>query len=162
MTLQESRLARLEAQLARLERERQKYWSVPIVGGAGSTPSYLWTVQGGNTILSSGRTGIALRSPNTAISPSELPDGAPGTGVIIVPAWPIPMGLPNGIGVIARTNASGGITYAFMRIDPPNPYGVQPLSAGEEVFVGLVTNLDKVSGATTWRYVCYSGPTGYY
>lgn len=131
-------------------------------GGALAAPSFLWVCEGGNTIPASGRTGIARRSPATVISPSELPDGAAGTGVILVPAWPIPVGLPNGIGVISKTDPSGTISYAFLRIDLANPYGAQDISTGEPLFVGVTSNLDKVSGGTTWRYVCYSGVFGYY
>ena len=130
--------------------------------GSSSPPSYLWTVEGGNVIPASGRTGIARRSPASVISPSELPDGVAGSGVIIVPAWPIPMGLPNGIGVVSRSVSGSPLVYSFFRIDGSNPYGGQDISTGESLFATNTSNIDKVSGPMTWRYVCLSGPYGYY
>ena len=158
----ERELRALQSKVQRLESELHRQPVVDWFGGGNATPSYLWVVEGGNTIPASGRTGIARRSPATVISPSELPDGAPGTGIIVVPAWPIPALLPNGIGVISKTDTGGNISYAFYRIDLVNPYGNQDLSAGEEIYIGGSTNLDKVSGGTTWRYTCYNGPYGYY
>lgn len=126
--------------------------------------SYLWTIVGGNTLTVQGIEGI-LRS-STAIVPSTLPDGPVGPGVIIVPAWPIPIGLPAGIGVAVRVDqiTTGNPTYSFVRIDGTysGAYASQELGAGESVFLSGISFLDKVVGATTWRYPCLSGIIGYY
>ena len=155
----ERELRALQSKVQRLESELHRQPVVDWFGGK-SAPSYLWICQGGNTIPTLGRTGISRRSPDSVISPSELPDGAPGTGLIIVPASPIPAGLPNGIGVIQ--NIAG--ESAFCRIDQgfAGAFGAQDIASGEGVFVGGISNIDKVGSGVTWRYVCYSPIFGYF
>lgn len=151
--------------LDRIEELERTVRRIPSRFASGSPPSYLWVVQGGNTIASIGRQGIALPSPFAEIDPSTLPNGPSGTGIVLVPAYPIPVGLPNGIGVVFKGGSTTSASnYAFLRIDiATSAYIAADIISGEPVFLGpQTTNLDKVSGGTTWRYVCYSARFGGY
>ena len=131
-------------------------------GGGAVAPSYLYTVIGGSVIPTLGVVGIPRLS--TIIDPLTLPNGPAGTGIVIVPAFPVPTGLPAGIGVVGRFDAgSTNPTYFFCRVDQAyaGAYGSEDLIAGEGVFLSTTSYLDKVVGATTWRYVCLSGIVGY-
>lgn len=151
--------------LDRIEELERTVRRIPSRFASGSPPSYLWVVQGGNTITSIGRQGIALPSPFAAINPSTLPNGPSGTGIVLVPAYPVPVGLPDGIGVIFKGgDTANASNYAFLRIDiVTGAYIKSDLIMGEPIFIfPSTTNLDKVSGGTTWRYVCYSVRIGGY
>ena len=135
---------------------------IPMMGGGTNVLSYMYTVIGGSTIPTLGVVGIPRSA--TTIVPSTLPDGPAGTGVVIVPAFPVPTGLPAGIGVVGRFEVGTATpTYFFCRVDAgySGAYGSNDLIAGEGVFLGTTSFLDKVSGGTTWRYVCLSGILGY-
>lgn len=150
--------------LGRIAKLEQLTRRIPsrFAGGGASAPSYMYTVIGGSTIPTLGVIGIPRSS--TAIVPSTLPDGPAGTGVVIVPASPIPTGLPAGIGVVGRFEiGSTNPSYYFCRVDGSyaGAYGSEDLVAGEGVFLSTTSYLDKVSGGTTWRYVCLSGILGF-
>lgn len=159
----DGRIRDLEMRLQRAERERKQYWPIPPIT-LPPPASYLWTIVGGNTLPVQGIEGI-LRAA-VAITPSTLPDGPAGTGIVAVPPWPIPTGLPAGIGVAVRVDqiSTGQPIYTFVRIDGTysGAYGSQELAVGESVFLSGISYLDKVVGPTTWRYSCLSGIIGYY
>lgn len=155
-------LARMTTQLQRLESASRQTWQFPA--NPNRVPdTFLWTIIGGNLLSPQAVDGIAKAAAD--ITPSTLPDGPAGTGIVIVPAWPVPIGLPNGIGVAVRINvASGQPLYTFVRIDNTygQAYGYQDCIAGEALYLATTSYLDKVSGPTTWRYVCLSGIIGFY
>lgn len=131
-------------------------------GGTPNVPSYLWQVVGGSTIPILGTIGVPRTS--SAIVPSTLPDGPAGTGIVAVPAWPVPIGLPAGIGVVQRVDlGASSPTYSFVRVDGSyaGAYGSEDLIVGEACFLSTLSYLDKVVGGTTWRYTCLSGVIGY-
>jgi hypothetical protein len=137
---------------------------IPMMGGGGAAipASYFYIVTGGSTIPSLGVLGIPRAA--AVISPSSLPDGPPGTGIVLVPAYPTPIGLPAGIGTVLRVDASGNSTYYFVRIDSQTAgaYNGRDLRVGDGIFAYGLTYLDKVSGPTTWRYACLTAIVGLY
>jgi hypothetical protein len=155
-------LSRMTSQVQRLEAASRQNWVFAPTGSGVPTPSYLWTVLGGNVIAQLGSVGISHRT--TALSASELPDGVAGSGLIIVPAWPIPVGLPDGFGVVGRyvPGNSTPVEYAFLDNSTTSfsIYTSRDLRAGMTIFTGPPRNYDKVSGAVTYRYVALTGITG--
>ena len=163
MTPQDQRdLLAMRRDLADLRRQMRgipSRWAAPVAPAS----SYLWQIVGGQTIPALGTTGIMRAA--ALITPSTLPDGPAGTGIITVPAWPIPLLLPNGIGVAQRVDLNNSQpAYSFVRIDGSyaGAYGSDDLATGESIFLGTTSIMDKVSGGTTWRYYCLSGVIGYY
>jgi hypothetical protein len=134
-------LARMTSQMQRLEAASRQTWGfVPSLGVLGIPRSA------------------------TVISPSSLPDGPPGTGIVNVPAYPTPIGLPAGIGTVLRVDATGNSTYLFVRIDSQTAgaFNGRDLRVGDGIFAYGITYLDKVSGGTTWRYTCLNAIVGLY
>jgi hypothetical protein len=154
-------LSRMTSQLQRLESASRQTWNLFPTGGGSAVPaSYFYVVTGGSTIPSLGVLGIPRSA--TVISPGSLPDGPPGTGIVYVPAYPTPIGLPAGIGTVLRVDASGNSSYYFVRIDSQTAgaYNGRDLRVGDGIFAYGLTYLDKVSGPTTWRYSCLTAIVG--
>ena len=147
MTPLERRVQSLESQLAQSQRERRQYWPiVPTVPPP--LKSSLWLVVGGNTLLSPAGPGIARRLD--AVASSELPDGAAGTGIIVVPPNAAMPGLPNGFGVAQRYDSTD---LVWVLLDSSTSAAVPDLIGNNDVILTATTGtLDKVSGPTTWRY----------
>ena len=144
----EARIRLLEATLARNERERRQYWPVPMVGGGTSSALPYFTILGGNTLTAPVVAGIIYRSDTVAVS--ELPAGTGGTGIVTMPAWPIPSGLPNGVGVCRQV---GTAKYYFVLLDSTNLAQVNyDLRVGRGMFGYAEFNMDVVVGPVTYRY----------
>lgn len=139
-------VSRMTTQLQRLESASRQTWAFPTTVSAAT--SSLWLVIGGNVLLSPAGPGIARRLD--AVAASELPNGAAGTGVIIVPpnaAMPV---LPNGFGVAQRYD---GTDLTWVLLDSSTSAVVPDLIGNNDVILTATTGtIDKVSGPTTWRY----------
>lgn len=118
-----------------------------FTGGGALAPIPYFSILGGNTLLAPARTGIVYRSDTVAAS--ELPNGV-GSGLVQVPAWPIPSSLPDGVGVARRV---GSAEYYFVLNDSTNLAGVAyDLLSGQSLFGYATFVMDKISGADTYRY----------
>lgn len=162
MTPQDSRdLLAIRRELADLRKQMR---GIPSRWANTQPPdTFLWTIIGGNLLVPQAVDGIAKTTAD--IAPATLPDGPAGIGLILVPPWPVPVGLPNGIGVAVRIHvATGQPLFSFVRIDTTyaQAYGYQDVIAGEALYLATTSYLDKVAGPTTWRYVCLSGIIGFY
>ena len=148
--------------LGRIAKLEQLTRRVPsrFAGGGGTTIPTIYVVAGGNALNAGSGYAFAagiLRRTDTVLV-SELPVGSGGSpgDTVTVPAWPIPTGLPLGIGV---AQAQFGGAYIFVVNDSRSNFpGDLPI--GRRVWVGSPVNLDKVSGGITYRYVCYQIATG--
>ncbi len=144
----------LEARIATLEQTIRRIPS--RFAGGGTSQSSLYQVIGGNTLTYLGKGGIKRRSD--AVLGSELPAGAGGTGIVSIPAYPVPVGLPDGVGVAVSLD---GISYIFVLNDVTSGNTAPDLVMTDDVIVVQATtvNLDKVVSSVTYRYTCYR-PTG--
>ena len=87
-----------------------------------------------------------------------MPAGVGGTGIVSMVAFPIPVGLPDGVGVAVSLD---GLSYIFVVNDLTGGNTAPDLVMTDDVIVVQATtvNLDKVVGTITYRYTCYR-PTG--
>lgn len=138
----------LLGRIARMEQLTRRIPSRFAGGGASAVPN-LFRIQGGNTIPGCQTVGIQKRT-DTVLG-SELPAGSGGTGVVIMPAFPIPVGLPNGVGVARRETSND---YVFALNDATSG-GTFDLPAGQPCTGYTTVNLDRVVGPITYRYVCF-------
>lgn len=138
-----------ERQVLEMEQRRRPDQRTPDRWvGASQSPIPEFTILGGNTLVAPVAPGIVYRSDTVA--DSELPTGSGGPGIVIVPAWPIPAGLPNGVGVCRRVGAA---EYFFVLLDSTNLALVNyDLKAGDSLFGYSQFTRDRIVGATTWRY----------
>ena len=136
----------LESRIQELERVVRRIPS-RFAGGSSITLPY-FTILGGNTLVAPIAAGIIYRSDTVNVS--ELPAGSGGTGIVTMPAWPIPAGLPNGVGVCRQI---GTANYFFVLLDSTNVAGVNyDLRVGRGMFGYANFNMDVVVGAVTYRY----------
>ena len=116
-------------------------------------PPNLYLVVGGN-LLNGGNSiqfssGIARRTD--LVTAAEFPAGSGGSpgDTVVVPAWPMPTGLPMGVGVgISPWDGS----YVYLLNDSrANWPGDLPL--GRRVYVSTTITFD-LPGSVTYRYPC--------
>lgn len=152
--------SQLDWALAEIDAMKQRLAMVPSTFvGEGASSSPLFQILGGNTITYLGKQGIARRTD--AVAGSELPVGTGGVSgdTIIVPANPIPVGLPNGVGV--ALNVVTGI-YSFVVLDSTTSAATPDLIRDDIIESIATLNLDKVSSGITYRYVCIRPVPGWW
>jgi hypothetical protein len=128
--------------------ERRKILRLGRPRGGAADPASLYVVVGGNVLPGCLTQGIQKRTD--AVAGSELPVGTGGPGIVIQEPFPIPALIPNGVGVVRQVATN---TYAFALLDVDSGYA-EDLGMGFPVNGGVFVNLDRVDGATTYRYPC--------
>ena len=150
-------LQQQQAKLKQVASDAAKRPLIPAVAGGGDVAApNIYTIQGNNSIPGTGELGIVKRT-DTVLA-SEMPAGVGGTGIVTMPAYPIPLGLPDGVGVGLRLTT--GNEYAFILLDSRS-FVNSDVFAGQRVGIGGQVNLDVVVGPVTYRYACLvpnSGP----
>jgi hypothetical protein len=108
----------------------------------------VYVVIGGKTLADWGTDGG--KRITSALSASSLPVGTGGSpgDTVIVPANPIPAGLPDGVAVAARIS-DGAAVFALC---DSSAFVTGDLINGDVVILGESVNFDKVSGGITYRY----------
>lgn len=148
----------MREQASRIEALERLTRRIPsrFVGGGSSDPTALYRIIAGNVLPSIPGLGIARRT-DTVLG-SELPAGV-GTGVVLVPANPGAVGLPNGVGVAQRVDDG---SYVWVLNDATLATSTPDLQYGDIIEQATVKNLDKVVGADTYRYVCLQPISGWW
>lgn len=122
---------------------------IPAMGGGSApAPAGLYIVVGGNLIPGCLAQGVQKRTD--AVAGSELPVGTGGPGVVVQSAFPVPTGLPNGVGVMRQVGTG---THVFALLDSGSAYPGD-VATPFAVVGGATVNLDRVVGSTTYRYPC--------
>lgn len=120
-----------------------------IAGGAAPAAASLYVVVGGNILPGCLTQGIQKRTD--AVAGSELPIGTGGPGIAVqVATGTPPSGLPNGVGVVRQIVTN---TYTYALLDSGSGYA-DDAALGFPINGGVTVNLDRVDGATTYRYPC--------
>lgn len=120
----------------------------------------LYQVVAGQLLSYVGRQGIVRRSDQVAAS--ELPD--PGGGVdgqtTVVPAYPWPSSLPDGIGIGLKVGTT--TDYVYLVNDARGNLSGPDAIVGDIVLPSGSVNFDKIVGAKTYRYVCLICPAAWW
>lgn len=153
-------------QVAELEQEvadlRERLRQVPGVFSPSSevAPIDLYQVVAGQLLSYVGRQGIVKLEGNLAASALPDPGGGVDGQITVVPAYPWPSGLPDGIGIGLRIGTT--TDYVFLlndyRVGTNGPDAI----VGDIVLPAGTANLDKIVGAKTYRYVCLLCPAAWW
>lgn len=139
----------MQSHIVRVDSRARQAWAYPAFTPT-SPIAPLYFVVGGNVLASGQTIGVAKRSD--AVAGSELPAGVGGSSgdIITMPAFPIPAGLPSGVGVGQHIT---NLNYVFLLLDNRTFYsGDIPLM--HRAYTGSIVNLDRVVAGVTYRYPC--------